>query len=339
MSIGALFQELEEQTVVAGATGTLERRVYTRSDCDLFVGVQKPANSRALRVKFSSSSAPPSLHLPPFRGIEINEGSFVEHHVGYRSITLSASNPSFKGVFTSLAEDVARHVSQHCDEAEAAAAFFGRLLQWQRLLERQGAEGLSVEQQLGLYGELWFLREHALVSLPLPQAVLSWTGPQWTAKDFQFSGCAVEVKTTTGRQHQHLQIASEKQLDDAGLDALFLCHVSLDTAQGAGETLPDIVEALRQTLAPNVIAAQALEDRLLDAGYLDIHAASYVGIGYVLRSVNLYRVRDGFPRIMERDLLLGVGDVRYSISAAECQHFSASAADLWTMIRELSDGS
>lgn len=333
MNIDALFQELERQTVQSGAAGTLERRIPTQSACDLFLGVQKPANTRSLRVRFSSVSAPASLELPNFRGLDLKKQSFTEKGVQYLTVALWASNPAFMGVFTSLAEDVARYVSHIGDEAQAAAAFFGRLLQWQRLLERQGPEGLTPENQRGLYGELWFLREHALSALTLSQAVLSWTGPEWTAKDFQFSGCAVEVKTTTARQHQHLQIASEKQLDDTGLNALFLCHLSLEAAQGVGESLPDAVAAARHLVGGDPFAAQALEDRLLEAGYLDAHAALYVGIGYVLRCARLYRVREGFPRIVESNLLPGVGDVRYSVSAAECQHHEVTIEDLRAVIQ------
>jgi len=328
MTIAVLFEELEQQKVPSGGPGAVERRIPTQSPCDLFVRVHKPANTRALRVRFSSGAAPQARQLPEFRGLELTHQSVVEDGTPYETVALHAANPAFTSVFTSLAEDVVRYVDQFTDERQAAAAFFGRLLQWQRLLERQGAEGLSAEEQRGLYGELWFLREHVIPALPLPQAVASWTGPDWTAKDFQFTGGAVEVKTTTARQHQHLQITSEKQLDDTGLSALFLCHVSIEAAQGTGETLPEAVRSLRAIAVADALAAQVLEDRLLTGGYLDIHETSYAGVGYLHRNVSLYRVRDTFPRIIERDLRAGVGDVRYSISAAECKHYSVSAADL-----------
>lgn len=328
MSIAALFEEMEQQKVRSGGAGAVERRIPTQSPCDLFVRVQKPANTRALRVRFSTAAAPQARQLPEFRGLDVTHHSLMEGGSPYETVAIHAANPAFSSVFTSLAEDIARYVSQFTDEAQAAAAFFGRLLQWQRLLERQGAEGLPPEGQRGLYGELWFLREHVVPAMPLAQAVASWTGPDWTAKDFQFPGGAVEVKTTTARQHQNLQITSEKQLDDAGLAALFLCHLSIEAAQGTGETLAEAVSSLRALAAGDPVAAQLLEDRLLSGGYLDIHEASYTVIGYLHRSVSLYRIQEGFPRIIESDLRPGVGDVRYSISAAECKHYSVSAEDL-----------
>jgi hypothetical protein len=333
MNVAALFQELEQQSIQSGATGTLERRIPTRSTCDLFVGVQKPGNTRSFRVRFASKAAQHPGQMPQFRGLELREQSSIEAGREYFSLVLKAATPTFGSVFGSLAEDVARHVSQIDDEEEAAVAFFGRLLQWQRLLERQGAEGLTSEEQRGLYGELWFLREHVLTVIPQPSALSAWTGPERTSKDFQFPGCAVEVKTTSARQHQYLQITSEKQLDDTGLNGLFLCHLSLDIAQGTGETLPQIVAALRRSIANSSAAVQILEDRLLEVGYLGIHESTYEAAGYLLRDVHLYRVRSGFPRIMERDLLPGVGDVRYSISAAECRHYAVSAQEMHASIK------
>lgn len=324
MNIDELFQELEQQTVHSENVGTLERRISTRSVCDLFVGVQKPANLRSLRVQFQSAAIPVLLELPRFHGLEVQQQS-VSHHV---IVTLQPASPAFSSVFTSLAEDITRHIGQLHDEGEAATSFFVRLLQWQRLLERGRAAGLTDEEQRGLYGELWFLREKVLPALSPTQSFASWAGPERAAKDFQFPGSAVEVKTTTARQHQHIQIASEKQLDDTGLNALFLCHLSLEASYGNGETLPQIVASVREASAVDGTAAQLFEARLFEAGYLDIHGGLYNSVGYLLRAASIYRVQDGFPKIVERDLRLGVGDVRYSISAAECQHYSASAEEL-----------
>jgi len=287
MNAAELFAELEGQAVHTMSAGTLERRISTESACDLFLGVQKPGNTRSLRVRFASAAAPDPLQLPSFRGLELGQQCLAESGREYLTVALRAVNPAFSSVFTSLAEDVARHVSQLQDEGQAAAAFFGRLVQWQRLLERRGAEGLDAEEQRGLYGELWFLRERVLTGLSVSQSVSAWTGPERTAKDFQFPGCAVEVKTTMAGQHQHLQIAGEKQLDDTGLDALFLCHLSLEVARGAGETLPAAVTSLRAAAAAIPAAAQTLEDRLLEVGYLDAHAALYAAVGYVLREVSI----------------------------------------------------
>src|SRR5437660_5702542 len=105
MNIAALYQELEQQSVQTGTAGTLERRIPTLSVCDLFVGVQKPSNTRSLRVRFSSAVAAQPQQVPKFRGLELRQHSTVEDSREYLSVVLRATNPAFGSVFTSLAED------------------------------------------------------------------------------------------------------------------------------------------------------------------------------------------------------------------------------------------
>jgi Putative PD-(D/E)XK family member, (DUF4420) len=129
-----------------------------------------------------------------------------------------------------------------------------------------------------------------------------------------------------------LRISSERQLDETGADALYLAHLSIDARQGGGETLPEAVEAIR-ALARGGNAEGPLEDRLGNAGYLDIHASRYT-TGYTLRRLSLYRVEEGFPRIVERDLADGVGDVRYSVAVTECRDWERPVEEIGTRLKE-----
>jgi len=159
-----------------------------------------------------------------------------------------------------------------------------------------------------------------------------WTGSKGTQQDFQFSGCAVEVKTTSAKQHQKLAIASERQLDDTGAGAIVLLHLSLDVRQGQGETLPGIVSSMRSLVVENAIARDELENLLFEVGYLDIHATRYENIGYTIREHNYFKVGADFPKIIESDLRNGVGDVRYTISVAECKRFSIPESEIIFLI-------
>ncbi len=163
-----------------------------------------------------------------------------------------------------------------------------------------------------------------------------WTGSKGTQQDFQFSGCAVEVKTTSAKQHQKLAIASERQLDDTGARTIVLLHLSLDIRQGQGETLPEVIASVRSLVAGDAIARNELENLLFEIGYLDIHATRYESIGYTIREHNYFRVGADFPKIIESDLRNGVGDVRYTISVAECKRFSIPESEVIALIGDQS---
>ena len=326
-----VFRELEERP--AAGAGVLERRLLSQSASDLFVGVQKPSNLRTFRARFSAAAVPSAGELPKFRGLEVQRATTQEDGGDYITIRLRLLGTAFNDVFTSLVDDVERTVAPISSEREAARAFVDRLVKWQHFMEYLSPEGLGPEQQRGLYGELWFLCQYVLPHLPPLQAVQSWTGPERTAKDFQFPRGAVEVKTTTAQQPQSMQINGEKQLDNLGLGVLYLCHLSLESARGSGQTLPEIVAQARALAAAEYAAQRALEDRLHEAGYFDAHDDRYGGTGHILRASHLFHVRDGFPRLTERDLPTGVGGVRYSLSVAACRAFDAAPGAVVALVK------
>ena len=225
----------------------------------------------------------------------------------------------FADVFTALTEDLVRRVTDAGDSATQARAFLGQLARWQKFLSAS-FEGLSEEAQRGLWGELYFLREHLLPKIGVAM-VHSWKGGERAHQDFQFESSAVEVKTTLAKQPQVVRITSERQLDDSAWDVLFLNVIALDVREGGGETLPDMIVSLRSKLASDATALEQFEDELLANGYHDAHAARYADRGYTVRTVGFFRVGPKFPHLVEADMPAGVGDANYALSVAACEPF------------------
>jgi hypothetical protein len=315
MNLPQIWSELEADW--KASSGFCSRRVPEPTACALYVGVEKPANSRAL---LAVGKVSPHFRLPESRGLVVRA---VEPSVGGRdTVTLAVvlRDRTFADVFDVIVDDIVRRIGTCTSEAEAMEAVVERVLLWQLFLEKQEDRGLSREGQLGLYGELWFLREHLAPWIGWRRAVGSWTGPAGTNQDFQASRVAFEVKTSSAKQHQRLLISSERQLDTTGLDHLILVHLSVDARQGSGETLPAIVADIRRLAGGHSLALANLTDRLLQAGYADEMAPRYQHTGYTEREHHLMRVTGDFPRITETELRKGVGDVHYSISVSECLH-------------------
>jgi hypothetical protein len=193
---------------------------------------------------------------------------------------------------------------------------------------------MSAEAQRGLFGELHFLREVLLPGVGAGPAAGGWKGGEQAHQDFQLQRGAVEVKTTLAKQPQVVRITSERQLDDGAAAALFLHVVALDVRDGGGETLPAMVASLRDKLTVEAAAREAFEDGLLAYGYLDVHASKYADSGYVVRSQSSYRVKRGFPRIVERNLPAGVGDASYGLAVVACAAFAVSAEEVGKALGE-----
>jgi hypothetical protein len=315
--------QLLEASVSEQTTRYVMRRVEPQSVCSLFLAVAKPSNQHILQIKFATVPTTMMGNIPSARGIEVTIHHDEEVKNGV-TLQLALKERRFDNIFDALINDVIGVIANAKSETTAIAAFISRLRHWQRFLEQVGPDGLSREAQQGLYGELWFLRERLIPLVEPYPALLAWAGPSGAHQDFLLKSCAIEVKTTGTKEPQQLIIQSERQLDDTGLAALFLLHLSIDARESVGESLIMIVDTLRALLKADIAALELYEDRLLEVGFLQSQSPQYERIGYNVRKASLFQVKDAFPRIVEADLKPGVGSVRYSIAASECRHFTVT---------------
>lgn len=331
MSIRELWKEIERD-VQQDRSGYITRRVQPDSVCDLRVAVMEPQGTRTLLLKAKRIIIELIQEYPESAGFQVQPVRLPSEDPDYLTLQLTLTQSRYSDIFTALVDDIIAGVAEKTTDEAGLEEFIVRLKRWQAFLKANQPDGLSEEQQRGLYGELWFLRQVASLNLELLRGIQVWTGPQGTQQDFQFAKCAVEVKTTTSKQHQKLVIASERQLDDTGRGALLLLHLSLDSRQGGGETLPDMVASVRALLKTYSAVREEFENLLFAAGYLDIHASRYKQTGYTIREINYFKVEGEFPRIIDSDLRNGIGDVRYTISVAECKRFSIPEADVLSLL-------
>jgi hypothetical protein len=313
-------------------SGYLTRRILPDVNYDVYIAIEKPSNTRILMLRFSSTFIDRKTAYPTSSSFTVNRVALPQDGEEYETLQLVLTNARYKDIFTTLVQDIVDYLAFIADGQAAISAFINRLKRWQTFLEKHNPEGLSETAQQGLYGELWFLRQLVIPHLELLKRIRCWTGPKGTQQDFQFSCCAVEVKTTSAKQHQKLAIASERQLDDTGPGTILLLHLSLDVRQGRGETLPEMVASVRSLIAGDAITRDDLENLLFEIGYLDIHATRYENIGYTIREHNYFKVSVNFPKIIESDLRNVVGDVRYTISVAECKNFSIPESEVIELI-------
>jgi hypothetical protein len=317
-------------TGTAVTAGWLLRLARPDTQCPLFAAVELATRRRAILLRLPVDSVPSRRRWPRCKGLD----PLTLRIDGKEHFGVALKEERFTDVFTSLSEDLLRRVSEAASPEAQARAFLGQLSRWQKFLSAS-SEGLTDDEQRGLWGELKFLRDH-LCPILGTRAVLGWKGPEHAHHDYQFNAGAIEVKTTLAKQPQVVRITSERQLDGAAWPILILYIVALDNRDSAGETLPQMVAAMRTLLAGNCEAQEQFEDKLLLVGYQDAHALRYADHGYVVRTETFLRVQEGFPLLSERNLPSGVGDVSYGLTVAACTNFAMSEAGAKQALAELS---
>lgn len=327
------MKKIEEiwDNLISGADGSdriLIRRFSASVKPNIFVGYKVQVGLKCLAISVLNESISNFEYENTIRDIRIEIAS-NEQDQSRSFLLITLTDNELTPVFAVVCEDLIDSLRDVTDEAELINSLFERVEHWQLLFERFRGQGLSESQQRGLYGEIFLLRKLLQEqSIANKVTIRSWVGPKLVPKDFQYSNWGVEVKTTTGRNHQRLKINNELQLDDTNLEAFFVFHLTLEVHEGDGETLPELISAVRALFQSSISLKRNFDSKLVRAGYFDEQEDFYTEIGYHIRTENLYRVTEDFPRLIERDLPPGVGDLIYTIDAGICANHSSEFTEL-----------
>lgn len=178
------------------------------------------------------------------------------------------------------------------------------LAKWRRFWAGVSQGLLTKEQQLGLFGELWFLSRWLSPSIGASNAVQMWRGPVGARNDFEVSGLGIEVKTTGRLDAAHVIHGLEQLMEPPG-GALLLFSLSVRDEASGLVTLPKLVQEARASFADDYVTLSAFDSMLYVAGYDDRHAGEYGGLQLRIRAEGLFRVNDGFPRLVPSSFVDG----------------------------------
>ncbi|MGC5322413.1 PD-(D/E)XK motif protein [Micromonospora arida] len=314
----------------SGVSGRQTRRVLPDSRHDCFLGIQFPLARRLLSVSVNEPDLVGAEGRTLTSGILVTQTSATT--TGQPTLDLVLRDPQHADIFTALTADLLQTLATN-DAPNPGTTVLSRLEDWRHLLAAAKPEGMSAEQQRGLYGELTVLADTLLPNLG-PRAVHAWTGPERHLQDFQFPTLAIEVKTVSATNDEAVRIANERQLDHLGPGQLFLATLALDGRRGGtGQTLPELVARLRAN--PNLAGAGAdFENKLILAGFLDTQSHLYEQVRYRVRRTRTHKVGAGFPRITENDLPDGVSDVSYTVNLMAASAHSVSPLEFLDALTE-----
>jgi hypothetical protein len=328
MKINTLWEELEKDS---SSQGLLLRRYSPLVLQDAYVALRQPEKIRCIAISINKDYPIDVSGYSNLKDIRL-ELMANNQDRSKKLLLILLVNKEHQDVFGSLCEDLMTGIEHVSDESIFLRELLNRFQKWKLLFEKAYLQGLSLEEQRGLYGELFFLRKWLQNTENKHRAVHAWRGPEKDIRDFQISDWGVEIKTTHGNNHQRIHISSERQLDTSTLNSLFLLHISIDQQQQNGETLNQIVHSTDELLRSDLIAQSLFRSKLLLTGYFVTHKHLYDIYGFKIRQETCYLVQDDFPRIEEKDVPRGVGDVQYSIILSEYKKYIINESFLFETI-------
>jgi len=311
-TIDALWDDLR-----TGSSAKVHRRVDDHHPLDIYAEFEPP-NHPGL-VLFSSRKAPEPRQM---RAISMERGLRPD---GKWWLRLSLAEPSLRAVFAGLCHDIITFTRAGVSADAAPTAILARVERWRALLEGDRG-GLSASELRGLIGELLVLQE-LLEQLAPSEAVHSWNGPLGSPQDFMLpDGWRIEVKTVRP-DGDTVRINGIGQLDP-GTDQLELRVIRLAdvSPEAAGAiTAPNLIRALKERIECEPLALNELESRLAAAGWHD--HPRHEDFAVRVAGAHRYRVAEGFPRVIQANVAVGVDDVNYLVELAAASDFEIVEGD------------
>ncbi|MBI2313638.1 MAG: PD-(D/E)XK motif protein [Betaproteobacteria bacterium] len=276
---------------------------------------------RHLLVQVPDATAPISQRET--RSLEVTTARFqVGSNPEAVYVDLACTDSAQFATFSAVAQDLIRSL-RHSQEP-LRDSIINALARWRAFWSAKGT-GMSREEALGLFGELWFLRRWLR---PVNAEVISrWQATDAARHDFQWHSASVEVKTAAMQSAAapvH-HIASLDQLADPEQGQLFLFSLQVCDDALAANTLHSLVNSLIGELQNDFQALSALNEKLAARGYSPADSQAPVRSLRILAE-RFYRVDGEFPRLLRTTfeplgIPNGVAQVSYSLNLAACENW------------------
>lgn len=270
-------------------------------------------------------------NIPNIKGLNVSRVQLFKYSKTDYYCELSPKNSSDGEMFEVIIEDIRKAVNDVDTNTKLFNIVSKVLLRWRTFFAQEKSLILSSERQQGLYGELLLLR--ILIGWKGIAAINYWTGSDYETHDYYINNHAIEVKTTSIKSPYKISISSEYQLDPNEVSGnLYVAFFALRKSVANGETLPEIIQSIRNLLNDNQLLLNKFEANLQKYGYFDGLEKNY-SVGYNLRENSYYVVKDKFPRIEKKQLPLGVSECRYQVCIDNCKSFMVEMEEIRKIVK------
>lgn len=288
--------------------------VASPAPCLVCAGRRWPGNEEAVLFGFRTLGSLSQGRLPQGQGFETVRLDSDPIDSGRSWIAVAKRPGASVELFGMMAEDVLGLLGgggAPADDNAIVGRLVARISAWQDFMERHRDGVLSLEAEIGLFGELTVL-ERSLDLGAEPRVMIdAWQGPLGGVQDFIPGTGAIEVKATLAARGFPASIPSLEQLDDSIRQPLYLAAMKF-TIDPTGATLPEKAKAVRGKIEGHGGALDSFDVRLLQAGLVPAALHRYTR-RFLCKSTAILAVAANFPRLTRGHVHPAIGRARYEI--------------------------
>lgn len=281
-----------------------QRRIAVHSALSVYYGV---STDGYLRLSFMSVGVAPKIESTRF--LRVTQGA--ESATVYWTC-FDLLQPDAKKVFFTFCDNLIEAITDVIDEKTALQTLKKRYTTWKAMFRREHENKISKEALQGLYGELYFLKNHMLSAYGSVAAVQSWSGPDAKSKDFSINNEWYEIKTA-GANATTIKISSLTQLSSSCPGHLVVIKVEAmsDQFDNGEACVGDLFKYILSQISDETVEGIFLS-KLSSYGF-DLSDESFMA-KFDVKSLKSYAVDGDFPRLTEKEVPRPeICDVSYSL--------------------------
>ena len=266
-----------------------------------------------------------TIEIPPlldyrFKGVEIFSTEINDRI----ELNILLLDNDLKDIFALFVQNIIEVIQLAANEKEAIKITFDIISKWKKIFSKINFNGLTLEAQKGLLGELYFFY-YLLNSNKSPQLILdAWGADNFEDKDYSFQNISVEIKLTASK-YPKITITNERQLETNDND-LFLVLYIVESVKNNGIALNTLIQMIREKLQ-NTECLYRFNQYLLALGYRDEHSEHYTQL-YAFKETNYYTINDNFPKITKSQIPLGLYNISYNIELSAVNKFTIDECEI-----------
>lgn len=259
-------------------------------------------------------------HLIKLKGIQVE----LDISFSPNKLILLLNDKNDIEIFEVLCRDLISVAVGNENDQDMISKIALRLLRWKKLLQQDLKNSFSVQKQMGLFGELHFIKDVLKNEIGLEQAIENWNGPNFDKQDFVLENAVAEVKTYKTANEKVVEISSKEQLYTPK-ENLFLAAFSLSENR-VGYTVKDLVDDIIEN-----VVGQSLRDAFINKvekyGFIPELVKEPL-ISFIVDESNYYKVENEFPRVVPDNLAQGIQRLKYTIDLTSCEDYKIEKEEL-----------
>lgn len=300
---------------------TYSRYIFTDCKTIIRASINKKEKIKSVDFIFDKKIVDQKkINFKETKGIKVS----IDYEESYQDkaiLCIHLKNTSFIETYLKLLEKIISAIYEIENQEYSIHKLSTEITNWRKCFEDENYEGLTKEEQIGLYGELSVINEIYSKNVSPENILRYWFGPDRGLHDFKFPNFFLEVKTYSKKQNK-IKISNIDQLNYKSYSNLHLGCVEIQI-DDSGISLVELISSLQEKIFKEASLYDKFTEKLNAYGYFDLHKENYNN-KFLMNGINFFKVEKNFPSILKEDVLEGIIDISYSIELNSCTEFKCN---------------